>query len=520
MQLKSKKVWIPSLVIGVVAVGALIGGLTYWALTANNNNGTISQATIYIDQNGNQQTTNQHDLSDFDSDKIVQIGYYQEKKDGPVIAAKMPKKVLEVPDTLPAQITSLKNMFRDTNQFNQNIANWNVQNVTDMSYMFYNAVNFNKNLSTWKLNPSTFFYSFSVDSGFANNEDIKPKFIKKQSTIYLDQNGVETPNDSTDLTNEGITKITQLGFFENGLDNIQVVTMPRTIVTVPTALPRQIASLYHMFYVNSFGTQSVFNQDIGDWDTSNINNMEGTFFGANKFNQNIGDWDTSNVVTMNGMFYVALDFNQDISRWDTGNVRNIGDMFKSAPSFNQNINTWNTRNVTNMGGMFYGATSFNQNLTNWKTKNVTNMSNMFFNAAAFNGDIGNWDTSNVVSMTGMFAQAKVFNQSLSKWNTQKVTTFYQMFAQAYLFNGDIQNWKTSNVTNMSAMFYQASSFNQDIHYWDTSNVTTMASMFASAGSFNQNISTWNVDNVTEYGDFATSSGIANQPNKIPPKFRT
>ena len=41
-----------------------------------------------------------------------------------------------------------------------------------------------------------------------------------------------------------------------------------------------------------------FNQDIGDWNTSNVNDMFQMFAGASSFNQDIGDWDTSNVFTM------------------------------------------------------------------------------------------------------------------------------------------------------------------------------------------------------------------------------
>ena len=58
-----------------------------------------------------------------------------------------------------------------------------------------------------------------------------------------------------------------------------------------------------------------FNQDISNWDVSNVKSMSGMFFGAESFNQNMKDWNTSNVTDMSMMFYFADSFNGDISGW-------------------------------------------------------------------------------------------------------------------------------------------------------------------------------------------------------------
>jgi surface protein len=61
-----------------------------------------------------------------------------------------------------------------------------------------------------------------------------------------------------------------------------------------------------------------FNEDIGNWDTSNVTNMRQMFLCTHNFNQDyIINWDISNVTNMNRMFDNAANFNQDISRWDT-----------------------------------------------------------------------------------------------------------------------------------------------------------------------------------------------------------
>ena len=69
------------------------------------------------------------------------------------------------------------------------------------------------------------------------------------------------------------------------------------------------------------------------WDTSNITNFINTFWGATSFNQDIGNWNTSNAGTGSGseagpggmfqMFEKASNFNQDISNWCVQNIGSI-----------------------------------------------------------------------------------------------------------------------------------------------------------------------------------------------------
>ena len=51
---------------------------------------------------------------------------------------------------------------------------------------------------------------------------------------------------------------------------------------------------------------SAFDQDISEWVTSRVTNMEGLFWDASAFNQPIGAWDVSSVTNMKGMFYGAF----------------------------------------------------------------------------------------------------------------------------------------------------------------------------------------------------------------------
>lgn len=56
---------------------------------------------------------------------------------------------LTLPNYLPPQVTSLKNLVNDDKVFNQNISAWNTSNVTDMTNMMPGCTAFNQDLSVW-----------------------------------------------------------------------------------------------------------------------------------------------------------------------------------------------------------------------------------------------------------------------------------------------------------------------------------------------------------------------------------
>ena len=132
---------------------------------------------------------------------------------------------------------------------------------------------------------------------------------------------------------------------------------------------------------------------------------------------------TTFVTNTQGIFGGATPFNQDISNWDMSNVTNMIGMFNGAngaTTFNQDISNWDVSSVTNMSFMFFENFSFNQPLDNWDVSNVTDMTYMFYGATSFNQPIGDWDVSNVIVMEAMFADAQAFNQDISNWNVDNV----------------------------------------------------------------------------------------------------
>jgi len=76
---------------------------------------------------------------------------------------------------------------------------------------------------------------------------------------------------------------------------------------------------------------------------------------SSSFNQQLEEWDTSHVTDMQFMFRSASVFNQDLNHWDTAHVTSLSYMFENAPSFHQTLDGWNTSRVQSMVCIFSGA---------------------------------------------------------------------------------------------------------------------------------------------------------------------
>ena len=86
--------------------------------------------------------------------------------------------------------------------------------------------------------------------------------------------------------------------------------------------------------------------------TSYVKDMDMLFFEKEEFNQDISNWDVSNVINMSAMFAYAESFNQDISGWDTGRVQNFNSMFAFAHSFCQDLSGWDASRHFHDGSYF------------------------------------------------------------------------------------------------------------------------------------------------------------------------
>jgi len=368
--------------------------------------------------------------------------------------------------------TDLESTFNGCVNFDEDLSDLDMSNVTNARFMFVNSRNFNNGGST----------------GINNWDMSKVNGLGIQQMFYL-ASGFNQPVGNWNIT---------------GVTNLQ-----RT------------------FYGD--GSTMSFNQPLSGWDTSNVTSMNSTFGFCKSFNQDIGSWNTSSVTNMGGMFYLATGFNNgdsdSISGWDTSSVQYMDTMF-SACSFNQPIGAWDTSSVTWMHSMFQSNTSFNQDIGNWDTSNVTTMYRMFWGAGNFNNggspSISGWETSGITDMQRMFRDAVAFNQPIGTWDVSNVTNMFDAFyseGSAMAFNQDIGNWNTSKVTNITNMLGRCTSFDQDLSNWTVTGVTAATNfMFLSTLStenYDRTLSGWSSQAVQNgvsisfgYSKYSTATGLA------------
>ncbi|MHA3081402.1 BspA family leucine-rich repeat surface protein [Acinetobacter sp. ANC 5502] len=134
----------------------------------------------------------------------------------------------------------------------------------------------------------------------------------------------------------------------------------------------------------------------------NVRCLDSMFSGCEIFNDvNLSNWDVSQIESLNYTFWGTLEFNQPLN-WSVSQVSNFTGTFAYS-AFNQALQDWDVSNGTMFWSMFEGNKVFNQSLSAWNTKNAQNMNAMFYNAAAFQQDLSLWCVTHVTVLPDQFA---------------------------------------------------------------------------------------------------------------------
>ena len=110
---------------------------------------------------------------------------------------------------------------------------------------------------------------------------------------------------------------------------------------------------------------------------------------AKKIYGKISDWDTTLIEDMGELFWNKT-FNDDISEWNVSNVHTFRGMFRGCYIFNRDISKWNVEKGRDFSYMFYQCRRFSKSLNNWKMKNATDLSYMFA-YSMFGHILHNWE---------------------------------------------------------------------------------------------------------------------------------
>jgi hypothetical protein len=250
----------------------------------------------------------------------------------------------------------MQGAFSYATDFNQDIGAWNVARATNMFSLFRQAVNFDQDLSRWQSTLDHFF-----------------KFRPSRKIM------------------------------KSSFSSIFVPSRPPLSSLFPAV--SEVTNIRYMFH----GAKK-YNHDVGTWDVSRVENMDGVFYTATLFNQpGVSNWTTCKCKDMSFMFAYAKAFNQDLSGWDgqwlgilspvvtslTHSPCLISSPFVPSPSLSLSVSS-----VEDMRYMFNGAASFDQELRGWNVSSVINMEGMFYAAKLFDRDITNWEGACVGGWVG------------------------------------------------------------------------------------------------------------------------
>lgn len=208
--------------------------------------------------------------------------------------------------------------------------------------------------------------------------------------------------------------------------------------------------------------------DLSNFDTSNVENMNGMFEGCENLKElDLSNFDTSKVKDMSYMFNGCSALSHlDLSNFDTSSVRSMKYMFRCCCALRSlDLSNFNTSNVRNMRHMFDGSVLRYLDLSNFDTSRVEDMSYMFNGCCALRSlDLSNFDTNRVRDMSYMFNGCALKSLDLPKFNTKRVEDMSYMFNDCDLVGVDLNSFETFNVKNFECMF----SNNKNLGFLDIS----------------------------------------------------
>jgi surface protein len=398
---------------------------------------------------------------------------------------------------------------------------WDVSRVGSMKHLFYNKHDFNQDLSKWDVSNVYSLYG-TFQGAYAFNSDISKWEVSKVNSLSSTFRGTFAFN--SDISKWDVSTVTdsQMAFYDSKFDRTMCGTMWESYFLWEQNLPQIYRSgrygccNTHSYMSDPFvafsqgsscsecSSKQIPNDDtdcpkvcvcnngveaMGTACTTNGANIctscsngyyktgntctECTTCGSGQrqttpctsasnrmCTQAFAPVDSAALKTAVGTCtrsYIILNTNYVFTYSCTGGC--LGEtMDGSCPIFSASNDTT---------GNPYGV------MGDWDVSSVIDLDNVFYYAGHFNADISKWDVSKVRRMRQTFYMASMFNSDLSEWDVSNVYTLFETFRAASAFNSDISKWDPMSHVDLTNTFNQASAFNSDISKWDVSNRVTV-----------------------------------------------
>lgn len=336
-----------------------------------------------------------------------------------------------------SRVTNMYQMFAYASNFNNNgvggvgagMDTWDVSICTDFTGMFQNNPSFNQYIGSWTL--------LSGDTATGTNTSVTTNQLIDSATNFITagvKTGMTVINNSTSKqATVTLPSLLYNGFRNNNpapfklidtatVDFITYVTVGDWVTNGDTGATAQVVSI------------DAINELTLTADIFPINNQKYSIQPSYYVNLNSDIFTSTSTsyaifqsVTLNSMFSATTSFNQDLSNWNTSNVTNMRLLFYGPAGTSTNFSLWDVSRVTNFWGMFRGlTTSLNPDVGGWNISSATDLEDMFYANVAFDRDLSAWDTSNVTNMTAMFRFSS-YDRDISAWNISSLTTAHLMF---------------------------------------------------------------------------------------------
>ena len=270
--------------------------------------------------------------------------------------------------------------------------------ATDLSYMFYGSRANGSVIFPTTFNTSSavtmegMFGSFNGSSASIDISNFSLAKVENMSKMFMgskdefDTNGCGDSYGIADITWPDLTVAPELKTLKSLFShncNIQKIKAPKITAPKLTDISYAFANL---------GTVNTL--DLDDFDTSNVENMEGLFAGnSSRFNTAYRakiSLNTSNVKNMSKLFHYTYVSYLDLSDLDVRKVTNFSKAFDYTWLYELDLTNWNTISATDMSNMFGGSTWLTKIYASdsFTTASVTSYNGIFRSLSSYRGQAG------------------------------------------------------------------------------------------------------------------------------------